>query len=78
MGHVIKAQREKKIHLLKEANQMSDAASKSRKRGYEEWLLNQVLEASLNTLVSTVMRKRGRNHLAVMAEPVEHAERKLL
>ena len=59
MGHVIKAQREKKIHLLKEANQMSDAASKSRKRGYEEWLLNQVLEASLNTLVSTVMRKRG-------------------
>lgn len=57
---------------------MSNAASKSRKRGYEEWLLNQALEASLNTLVSTVMRKRGRNQLAVMAEPVEHAEGKLL
>lgn len=38
---------------------MSNAASKSRKRGCEQWLLNQALEASLNTLVSTVMRKRG-------------------
>lgn len=44
---------------MKEAKQMSNAASKSRKRGYEEWLLNQALEAALNTLVSTVMRKHG-------------------
>ena len=60
IGHILKGtEREKKNHLLKEAKQMSNAASKSRKRGYEEWLLNQALEAALNTLVSTVMRKHG-------------------